>query len=147
MTNYLEALRREGQEVNPLFRFLGARLEQAENGEAVLCLPISPGLIQGGGVVAGGILATLADESMAHAVISLLDEGRMAVTAEMNVRYLRSARLGDKGDLTARSRVVKPGRNLVVAEASVYGGEGKLLATAGGTFWILPDKRAEAVPV
>lgn len=137
---YLDALRAEGQQVNPLFAFLGARLVSAEDGLAELCMPISPGMAQGAGVVAGGILATLADEAMAHAVLSLLRPDRMAVTAEMNIRYLRSARPGDGGDITARGRVVKPGRNLMTTEASVYGKDERLLATAGGTFWVLPDK-------
>ncbi|MDL2271433.1 PaaI family thioesterase [Desulfovibrio sp. OttesenSCG-928-I05] len=141
MTGYLEALRYDGQEVNPLFSFLGARLERAEDGEAEIRMPLSDGIIQGAGVVAGGILATLADEAMAHAVLSLLPAGRMAVTAEMNIRYLRSARPGDGGDLVARAKVVKPGRNLIVAEASVFGIEEKLLATAGGTFWALPETK------
>lgn len=141
MAGYLEALRYDDQKVNPLFSFLGARLEKAEDGKAEIRMPVSAGIAQGAGVVAGGILATLADEAMAHAVLSLLRDDQMAVTAEMNIRYLRSARPGDGGELVARAKVVKPGRNLVTTEASVFGVGEKLLATAGGTFWILPDKQ------
>jgi uncharacterized protein (TIGR00369 family) len=146
MTRYLEALRAADQNVNPLFAFLGARLVSAGNGTAELRLPVLPELAQGAGVVAGGILATLADEAMAHAVLSRLRSDRMAVTAEMNIRYLRPARPGDGGELVARGAVVKSGRNLVTTEASVFGAEERLLATAGGTFWILPDKQQNTVP-
>ena len=69
---YLRAVLQEDQKVNQLFTFLGARVASVENGTARVLLPVSSKLAQGGGMVAGGILATLADEAMAHAVLSLL---------------------------------------------------------------------------
>ncbi|GHV55155.1 thioesterase [Deltaproteobacteria bacterium] len=150
---YLAALRREDQNVNPLFAFLGATLDDAVEGEAVIALPISPRLAQGGGVVAGGILATLADEAMAHAVISRLEEGRKTVTLEMNIRYLRAVDPQKKGTLYAKGKVLKAGRAIVTVESSVYDDAGRLLAAAGGSFYILPaeskgkkDERARKTP-
>ena len=134
---YLCAVRDADQHVNPLFRFLGAVLTHAENGEAAITLPVTMNLCQGAGVVAGGILATLADEAMAHACISMLKEGQNTVTAEMNIRYLRATDPKKGGCLTATAKVVKPGRNLFVTEASIHDAEGRLLASAGGTFWVL----------
>lgn len=133
---YLCAVRDADQEVNPLFRFLGASLVCAEEGEAVITLPVTENLGQGAGVVAGGILATLADEAMAHACISMLKDGQGTVTAEMNIRYLRATDPKKGGCLTGTGRVVKPGRNLFVTEASIVNQDGKVLATAGGTFWV-----------
>ncbi len=134
--NYLCALREADRAVNPVFRFLGAALEHAENGEARITLPVTENVRQGAGVVAGGILATLAEEAMAHACLSMLKEGQGTVTAEMNIRYLRATDPGKGGCLTATGRVVKPGRNLFVTEAAIVNEQGKLLATAGGTFWV-----------
>ena len=133
---YLCAVRKADQGVNPLFRFLGAVLTHAKNGEAHIELPVTAKLGQGAGVVAGGILATLADEAMAHACMSILQEGQGTLTAEMNIRYLRPADPKKSGCLAATGKVVKPGRNFFVAEASIVNEQGKLLATAGGTFWV-----------
>lgn len=134
MINYLEAVCREGQDVNPLFCLLGARVRFASGGRCELELPVSRILTQGHGLVAGGILATIADESMAHAVISLLDGDAKTVTAEMNIRYLRATDAESPGVLTSSAKVVKAGRRVTVAEAEVHDDKGRLLATAGGTF-------------
>lgn len=137
---YLEAVRECDQTVNPLFRFLGARLALAEAGKAVIVMPITGNLRQGGGKVAGGILATLADESMAHAVLSLLDPCQDIVTVEMNIRYLRSADPDKGGELLASAEVVKNGRTLTMASAEVHDSTGRLLATAGATFHTHPGR-------
>ncbi len=134
--NYLRAVRQRDQEVNPLFAFLGAHVDAAENGAARVVLPVSPKLAQGGGMVAGGILATLADESMAHAVLSLLQAGQHTATAEMNIRFLRASDPKAGGEIQAVATVVKPGRSLMFAEAEVMDQNGRLLATAGATFWV-----------
>jgi uncharacterized protein (TIGR00369 family) len=135
--NYLNEVCKENQDVNPLFTFLDARMEIPSRGEARMTLPVSRGLIQGGGAVAGGILATMADEAMAHAVMSLLDEGRSTVTVEMNIRYLRSAGPERKGMLSSVARVVRSGATLCAAEADVLDEENRLLAKAGATFYII----------
>ncbi len=137
---YLDAVCKADQNVNPLFNFLGARLIKAENGEAVISLPVSPCLAQGMGFVAGGILATLADEAMAHAVISLLGEGQRVVTTEMNIRYLRSSDPKQPGELVATGSVLKPGRNVLTTEARIHDAKGRLLCAAGGSFFILPEQ-------
>jgi uncharacterized protein (TIGR00369 family) len=88
-------------------------------------------------MVAGGILATLADEAMAHAVLSGLAAGLTAVTAELNIRYLRASDPKKGGELKARAKVVKNGHSLCVAESAVHGARNRLLATAGATFYVL----------
>ena len=138
---YLAAMCGETQNVNALFNFLGARLISAANGEARIELPVSPCLTQGGGAVAGGILSTLADEAMAHAVISLLDGNSGTVTTEMNIRFLRGTD-PKKGTLIATARVVKAGRTLMTVEANVHDDAGRLLATAGGSFLVIDTKKA-----
>jgi uncharacterized protein (TIGR00369 family) len=134
---YLDAVLQEDQNVHPLFAFLRARLTLAKNGEAEIVMPVTDCLRQEGGMVAGGILATLADEAMAHAVLSELAEGLTTVTAEMNIRYLRASDPKEGGKIRARAKVVKSGHSLCVAESAVHGPCDRLLATAGATFYVL----------
>lgn len=133
--NYLEAVCREGQTVNPLFTFLDARLTHVDAREAIIVIPVTERLRQGGGMVAGGILATLADEAMAHVVLAFLGD-KAAVTAEMNIRYLRGARPGQGGSLTARATLIRGGQSLCVANATVHDSQERLLAVAGATFYV-----------
>lgn len=133
---YLAAMCRDRQDVNPLFNLLGARLAEAANGRARIDMPLAPCLAQGMGVVAGGILATLADEAMAHAVISMFEEGTFMVTTEMNIRYLRASDPRREGVLSGIGAVVKPGRSIVATSAEIVDETGRLLATAGGSFFI-----------
>ena len=139
MDIYLSRLCACDQSVNPLFGMLGLRLVEAKDMKATLTLPIAPGFRQGGGVVAGGILATLADEAMAHAVMATIQ--KHVVTIEMNIRYLRSASVDDDALLVAKAEVIKPGKTIVVAEARVYKGEDTLLATVGGSFAVVDPAR------
>lgn len=139
---YIAAMCCETQDVNPLFNLIGARLLFAKDGAASIELPVSRCLTQGQGAVAGGILATLADEAMAHAVISLLD-GRRTVTMEMNIRFLRATDPDKGGMLTATASVVKPGRSILVAEAKIHDDAGRLLVAAGGSFFVVDAEKAE----
>ena len=133
-TAYFAALRLPDQQVNQLFRLLGARLGQTQPGRAEILLPVSAGLTQGAGLIAGGILAALADEAMAHAVMSLMDDKRGFVTVEMNIRYLRAADPEAAGEITATGSVVKRGKTMLFAESRVNDQDGRLLAIAGGSF-------------
>lgn len=128
---YLDQVKKPGQTVNPLFAFLGVEIERADAEKAVLRLPAKAQFIQGGGVVAGGILATLADEAMAHAVLARLEPGQMTATIEMNVRYLKAVR---QGDIVCEAVVIRAGRSVVTVQAELKDSQGRLLAVAGASF-------------
>jgi uncharacterized protein (TIGR00369 family) len=139
---YFEAVKQREQTVNPLFALLRARLVFAEGGEASVVMPSGRHLCQGGGQVAGGILATLADECMAHAVLSLFTDKQAIATVEMNIRYLRAAAPKEGGELVASANIVKKGRRLIATSATVSDSDGRLLATAGGTFYLHSEDSA-----
>lgn len=135
--SYLDEVLRPDQTVNPLFNYLGIRLLRADESGAELTLPFRPELIQGGGLVAGGVLATMLDEAMAHAAIARLAsrQGAHTATVDMHIRYLRAARPGT--DLRAEARVVKPGSRVLFVEASVTDPEGRALAEGDAAFLVL----------
>lgn len=139
---YLDEVLRPDQTVNPLFNHLGIRLLHADASRAELALPFRPELLQGGGLVAGGVLATLLDEAMAHAALARLASRQEAHTAtpriatvDMHIHYLRAARPGT--DLRAEARVVKSGSRVLFIEASVMNPEGQTLVKGEGAFLVL----------
>jgi len=134
---YLEAVCRQSQSVNALFSFLGIEVQTIESNRAVLQLPFKPELIQGGGVVAGGILATLLDETMAHAVLGGNQPGQFTSTIDMTINYLRPAKMDF--DLICEAHVVKRGGRIAFAEGVVLSGEQEA-ARATASFMLLSRK-------
>lgn len=131
---YLDAVRQPGQTVNPLFAFLGVDIKEAGPDRAVLELPFRPEFIQGAGAVAGGVVAALADEAMAHVVLANLAAGQKTATVEMTVRYFRPVL---ESGLTAVAVLVNKGRRIISAEALVTDAKNRQVAKAGGSFFVL----------
>jgi uncharacterized protein (TIGR00369 family) len=131
---YLDAVRQPGQTVNNLFAFLGIAVDTLEPDRAVLRLPFRPELTQGAGMVAGGVLATLLDETMAHAVLGGNGPGQRTTTVNLSVSYLRAARPGS--DLTCEARVVKRGGRVLFVEATASS-DNREVARATASFLLL----------
>lgn len=81
------------------------------------------------GIVHGGILATLLDEAMTRLVGAVCGS---AVTAEMTVRYVMPASIGEL--LYVQGEIVKESRRLVEMKACIYkqNAAGALVAHAVG---------------
>lgn len=134
--SYLEEVKQPGQTVNPLFSLLGIRMERIDRETVRLRLPFHKGLIQGAGLIAGGVLAALLDEAMAHAVLVRLDmdAGERTATVDMNVSFLSTAKPGT--DLVAEAHVVKNGSRVVFTEGVVFAGD-KPIAKGSASFLVL----------
>jgi uncharacterized protein (TIGR00369 family) len=77
----------------------------------------------------GGILAALIDFAADFSLVPHL--GHMVPTIDMRVDYHRLAK---PGDLTAKGRVIKLGRQFSVCEAEIRDAAGELIASGRGTF-------------
>lgn len=126
---YLDKVVQAGQRVNPLLAWMEMEAVSVSEREALFRLPGRPGFIQGAGVVAGGIQATLLDEAMAHVVLANLKPGEATATVDLHVRYLRPVA---RGAMLCRAEVVRKGRTVIVvrAELSTEDGEVASLGTA-----------------
>ncbi len=83
----------------------------------------------------GGILAALVDVAADFALVK--HTGRGVPTIDMRVDYHAPAM---PGDLIARGKVVKVGRQFSSAEAAIYDANGTLLASGRGTYFTAPPK-------
>ena len=104
---------------------------------------MSPRHLQHTGVPHAGVIATIADHAAGAAAMTLADAGWFVLTTNLNVSLLRG--LAAKR-LVCRAEVVKPGRSVSFAEATVEaeleGGERKLVARASVTLSVLRLERA-----
>jgi uncharacterized protein (TIGR00369 family) len=89
----------------------------------------------GGGFAHGGIIALLLDEAMGK--VCRFREVR-AVTAELNVEYLKPVRVADE-IVVEGHEVELQGRNLFLA-GEICNGSGEVLARGRGRFVILGHK-------
>jgi uncharacterized protein (TIGR00369 family) len=112
---------------------LGVRDQTAEDGRARLTLDATEDHLNDAGTVHGGVLATIVDMAMGHAVRSSTGESDVPATSQLTVTYLRP---GDPGTLEVSARVSKQGENLTVCEADVEQ-DGRSLAHALATFAVL----------
>lgn len=115
-----------------LYALLGMRLEELGEGTSRFVLTIEPRLFNAGGVVHGGVMASIADAAVAAALATLIDPDReMMATVEMKINYIAAVR---GGDIVCEAKIIQKGRSVAVGEASVLNGDGRLLARAMATF-------------
>jgi uncharacterized protein (TIGR00369 family) len=87
------------------------------------------------GYTHGGVLAALIDLAADWAMVK--QTGRGVPTIDLRVDYHRPAL---RGDLIARGKVIRSGRQFATAEAQIFDAEGKLLASGRGTYLTAPPK-------
>ncbi len=131
MNSYLAHVRRENQTVNPVLRLLHITVDHADSGTARLTLHADTSTAQGAGMLSGGVLSTLLDEAMAHAVLSCLHDGQRTATVDLHVQFLSGARPGDT--ITAEAQVVKNGSSIAFVQAEARA-KTTLVATASASF-------------
>lgn len=113
----------------PFYKLLGVELVELSPGEAVLKILPTIEHTNPLGMIHGGLLLSIADAAMGNAVRTL---GSRGVTVDMSTSFLSSAKIGQ--EIIAKGKVLKAGRNLFFAEATVTSDE-KLLVKCTGTFF------------
>jgi acyl-coenzyme A thioesterase PaaI-like protein len=88
------------------------------------------------GIMHGGLVSTLLDEAMAHAVIAAHGA---AVTGDLHVR-LRGAGVPVGRPLRLMGRVTGRRGRLVLTEATLYDEAGSVLAQGEGKFMLMPEE-------
>lgn len=111
---------------------LGISVEAITPEGAVARYTIDPRGLRPGGTISGPVMFALADTAMYAAVLARLDDGLMAVTSEMSLRFLRRP---PPADLLGRAEIVRFGRRQVVMEVRVYSeGDPNPVALMVGTY-------------
>jgi uncharacterized protein (TIGR00369 family) len=82
------------------------------------------------GVVQGGLLAAMLDDTLGPALVATLGPGEFAPTTDLHVQYLRPAR---PGRLVGRGRIVRRGRDVGFLAGELLDQSGAVVATATAT--------------
>ena len=132
----LEAALRRKLAANPFIKYVGIQVPQLGKGYARFLLPFKPELANTIGLMQGGVIAALGDETVAFALYSLVPEGEMINTIEMKLNFLGAVK---EGDVTAEARIAKRGRTISLGEFVVRQGD-RLVAQGLCTYIHLTDR-------
>ena len=89
------------------------------------------------GVIQGGILAAMLDDTLGPALVATLGPGQFAPTIDLHVQFVRPAR---PGRLTGRGRIVSRGREVAFMAGELLDDSGQIVAAATATAQIRPAR-------
>jgi len=116
--------------------FMGVDLLQLGEGYARFKMPVRPEYLQGAGSMQGGLIVALADEAIAHAMMTLLKPDEGLTTIELKSNFLSGVR---RGDLIAAATVFKKGRSLILGDCLVTDNTEKNICRVSATFLLLKE--------
>lgn len=114
--------------------WIGTRITGMDEGRSEMTLALRPHHLNPGGIVHGGVIATLLDSAIGLALRTRLGPGSKHATLQLGVNYLAMAR---SGTLTARGTAVHSGSRTGFGEATLHDEDGRLIAKASATFMIV----------
>lgn len=136
--SYLEQLRGGDRSVNPFLEFMDMNLLKLDEGYASFGMEIRPAYLQGAGQMQGGLIVAMADETIAHAIMTVLKEDEGITTIELKNDFLAGVK---EGLLVAEARIFKKGQRLIIGDCIVKTREGRSVARTSATFLILNETK------
>jgi acyl-CoA thioesterase len=127
---YLEQIRKVTNH-SPYYQLLGMEIMEMKEGESKIQMPFKQGLTHPYRIVHGGAIASLADSSIAMALISLVEPKDRIATIEFKINFFAPV---SKGNLEAHAKIIHKGSKTAVGEVEVKNEEGKLVAKVIATY-------------
>lgn len=140
---WLQALARGELPPPPAAQLVGLELVELERGRVVFAMTPGERHYNPMGVVHGGIITTILDTAMGCAVQSLLPSATGYTTTDLHVTFTRAVTAAT-GRVFAEGRSLHAGKRLATAEGRLTDGEGRLLAHAVTSCFVMaPAPRGE----
>lgn len=113
------------------------------DGECEIRLALQPHHLNPGGIIHGGVVATLLDAAIGLALRTKLGTGSAHVTLNLNVQYIGMATAGTvvaKGSALHAGKRASHGRGVLESE------DGRILASGTGTFMVVEKGQLPRMP-
>jgi uncharacterized protein (TIGR00369 family) len=130
----------------PFFKLIGLEVLDVEPGRSRTRIEHRPDLTQPAGILHGGVIASLIDTGIAHALLmtdrfqELRAEGGALVSVDLRVKYFRPV---SEAGIVCESTVTRMGRQIIHAESVVTSDEGKEVARGDATYMAITKARVE----
>jgi uncharacterized protein (TIGR00369 family) len=134
---YLENIRAGKKGLNPFMDFIGIEPLEIKDGFAKFRLPVRPEYLQGAGKLQGGLMVALADEAIAHAMVTTLNDREGLTTIELKSNFLAAV---SSGAVTATARVFKKGQSLIIGDCLLTDDNGRNVCRVSATFLLLQER-------
>jgi uncharacterized protein (TIGR00369 family) len=126
---------REG--IDGISRFLGMRWEHADT----VRLTIREDLINAGGLLSGAVTYALVDYCMGSTLWKQTTDDEAIATVSISINYVATA---TEGEIVCRTQLDRRNRRLAVLRSEVTADDGRVLATAIGSYTIFPRRKVRA---
>ena len=131
----------------PFFQLIGLEVLDVAPGRSTTRITYRPDLTQPFGILHGGVLASLIDTGIAHALFltdrfqEVQQEGGAIVSVDLRVKYFRPV---SEGTLVCESTIVRLGRQIIHAESVVTNEAGKEVARGDSIYMAVPGQQLQA---
>ena len=123
--------------IDPLTRWLGFQWEAADR----VRMTIRPDHINGGGLLSGAVTYAMVDYCMGSTLWKQTTDDEGIATVSIAINYIQTA---TEGDVICTTELDRRNRRLAVMRSEVKADDGRLLATAIGSYTIFPRRKVEA---
>jgi len=133
----------------PFFRLMGLEIVDVRPGWSKARIAYRPDLAQPAGIMHGGVISTLIDSGIAHALLlterfqELREEHGALVSVDLRVKFIRPVA---EGTVECEAKVVRLGRQIIHAEAVVTGPDGKEVARGDAIYMAVPGRQLGMEP-
>ncbi|OGI20459.1 MAG: hypothetical protein A3B68_02955 [Candidatus Melainabacteria bacterium RIFCSPHIGHO2_02_FULL_34_12] len=121
---------------------IGAKVITRKKGYCKVKLDMKPNHLNHGGIVHGGVLATLCDIALAGAIEMAMAKEEWCVTAQLNIQFLYPAFPNEP--IFGFGQLIKKGNTLAFVEGGVKSKSNKLLVKAQG-IWVIKSKKNKRI--
>lgn len=126
----------------PTYHLFGLVPVSNSSSSSTFSMPCSPWLQTDAGVFFAGTAALVADAALGSAVLVGLGPGKLAVTSDLSLNFLRPVGTASKR-LIARARPIEVGRSLGLAEGLVEDAHGRIVAHSTTRCFIMTYEHPE----
>lgn len=121
---------------------LDIKVVTTKKGYCKVRLNVKPKHLNHGGIVHGGVLASLCDIALAGAIFDVLKQNEWCVTAELSIKYLYPA--FPNQTIFGYGKLVKRGNTLAFVEGGITTKDGKHITRAHG-IWVIKTKPSKRI--
>jgi len=130
----------------PFFNLIGLEVVDLEPGWSKTRLTHREDLTQPAGIMHGGVIASLIDTGIAHALLltdrfqEIREEGGALVSIDLRIKYFRPV---SDDAVVCESRITRLGRQIIHAESVVTHADGREVARGDATYMAVSGERLQ----
>ncbi len=118
----------------PFNSLIGIKLTRVHPDGVTIECELKPEIMNGAGMLHGGVTATLADSAVGIAILRHFNGERKITTVELKVNYFRPV---ISGKIFARARLRRIGSHLCIGQVDIFDSEENLAGIAIVTYMLL----------